>query len=78
MPDRKGISKQLDKIIICLPKKYPEIVNNCYPQEFVKLFEKSIEKHGHAYCMDTEKERKRISKLIFKILNKVKNHSKDI
>jgi len=65
----KRISNELSEATISFQEKYPEIKNNYYPQELIKVFEKYIEVYGHACCMDVASERKKISKLIYKLLN---------
>ena len=68
----KQIVEGLNKDILGVKEKYPEMKSNCYPQELVKMFEKYIEVYGHAYCMDLGSERKKISKLLYKFLNDLK------
>lgn len=68
----KKISEELSKATITFKEKYPEAKNNYYPQELTKIFEKYIEVYGNAYCMDVGSERKKISKLLFKLLNDLK------
>ena len=68
----KKLSEKLNKDTIHFKEKYPEMNSNCYPQELVKMFEKYIEVHGHAYCMDLGSERRKISKLLYKFLNDLK------
>ncbi len=67
----KKISDDLNSNIIMFKGKYPEIKNNYYPEELIKVFEKYIEVYGHAYCMDVSSERKKISKLFYKLLNEL-------
>lgn len=68
----KKISDELGEAIITFKEKYPETRNNAYPQELTKIFEKYIEVYGNAYCMDVASERKKISKLLYKLLNDLK------
>lgn len=68
----KKISEELSASIIVFKEKYPETKNNYYSQELTKVFEKYIEVYGHAYCMDVDSERKKISKLLYKLLNELK------
>lgn len=56
-------------------KNHPEFTKNCYPEDLQKIIEKHIEVYGHAYCMDLEKERRKISKLICKLLNELSNQN---
>lgn len=67
----KKISEELSKSTIAFKKKHPETKNNYYPQELIKVFEKYIEVYGHAYCMDVASERKKISKLLYRLLNEL-------
>lgn len=69
----RKISEDLSAATIAFKEKYPETRNNCYPQELIKIFEKYIELYGHAYCMDVSSERKKISKLLYKLLNELNN-----
>ena len=69
----KTITEELNKAIISFPEKCPEIKNNYYPKELTKLFEKYIEVYGHEYCMDIGSERKKISKLLYRLLNELKH-----
>lgn len=69
----KKISEKLDKASITFKEKHPKTKNNHYPQELIKVFEKYIEVYGHAYCMDVASERKKISKLLYKLLNELKH-----
>lgn len=69
----RKISEDLSAATIAFKEKYPETRNNCYPQELIKVFEKYIELYGHAYCMDVISERKKISKLLYKLLNELNN-----
>jgi hypothetical protein len=48
--------------------KHPEIADNIYPEDLVKMIVKQIEIYGHAYCMDVPAERNKISKLIYNLL----------
>lgn len=64
----KKISKDLNKAIISFKEKYPDVENNYYPKELINIFEKYIEVYGNAYCMDVGNERKKISKLLYKLL----------
>lgn len=50
-------------------KKHPEIVQNYYPDDLIKIIERHVEVYGHAYCMDVPKERRKISKLVYELLN---------
>ena len=68
----KKISEALSKATVTFKEKYPETKNNYYPKDLTKVFEKYIEVYGHAYCMDVESERKKISKLLYKLLNDLK------
>jgi len=67
----KKISEELNINIIEFKRKYPQAKKYFYPEELTKIFEKYIEVHGHSYCMDVDGERKKISKLIFKLLNEL-------
>lgn len=67
----KKISEELNEATIAFKEKYPEAKNNYYPQELIKVFEKYIEVYGHAYCMDVGSERKKISKLLYRLLNEL-------
>lgn len=69
----KKISDDLNRYIIKFKGKYPETKNNQYPEELIKIFEKYIELYGHAYCMDVRSERRKLSKLLFRALNEIKN-----
>jgi hypothetical protein len=69
----RKISEELSRAIIAFKRKYPETKNNYYPQELTNIFEKYIEVHGNAYCMDVGSERKKISKLLYRMLNELKN-----
>ena len=69
----KKISEELSEAVITFKQKYPETKNNKYPQELTKLFEKYIEVHEHACCMDVAIERRKISKLLYKALNELKH-----
>lgn len=67
----KKISEKLSEDTIAFKKRYPETKNNYYPQDIIKVFEKYIEVYGHAYCMDVGSERKKISKLLYRLLNEL-------
>lgn len=68
-PYFKKLSEELGSNIIAFENKYPEIKDNYYPKELINLFEKYIEVYGHAYCMDVTSERRKLSKLLYKMLN---------
>ena len=68
----KRITQELNKATIVFKEKNPETKDNHYPQDLTKVFEKYIEVYGHAYCMDVGSERKKISKLLYKLLNELK------
>ena len=68
----KGIKQELNQATIVFKENYPETKNNHYPQDLTNVFEKYIEVYGHAYCMDVGSERKKISKLLYKLLNELK------
>lgn len=65
----KHMVEELGKDILGFKEKYPEMKTNRYPQELAKMFEKYIEVYGHAYCMDVGSERKKISKLLYRFLD---------
>lgn len=69
----KKISEELSKATIAFTGSHPETKNNHYPQELIKVFEKYIEVHGDGYCMDVASERKKISKLLYRLLNELKH-----
>jgi hypothetical protein len=69
----KTISEDLSEAIITFKEKYPDTKNNNYPQELIKVFEKYIEVYGDGYCMDVSSERRKISKLLYKVLNELKH-----
>ena len=53
-------------------KKYPELASNAYPEQLAIIFERYIEIHGHAYCMDLKKERKKTAKILYNLLCELK------
>lgn len=69
----RKISEELSKATIKFKEKYPETRNNCYPPELINVFEKYIEIYGDGYCMDVGSERRKISKLLYKLLNELKS-----
>ncbi len=68
----RRIHAELELASITFKEKYPNTRDNIYPQDLTKVFEKYIEVHGHAYCMDVASERKKISKLMYKLLTELK------
>lgn len=67
------ISGELSTAIINFKKKYPDTKDNFYPEELINVFDKYIEVYGHAFCMDVSSERKKISKLLYRMLNELKH-----
>lgn len=64
--------EKLQKHITLFKKKYPEIMNNDYPDCLPRIFEKYIEVYAHAYCMDNKSERRKMAKMLFSLLGELK------
>lgn len=63
---------RLEKKIVKFKIENKDMSKNIYPIKLIPLIEKYIEVYGHAYCMDVKKERKKISKMIYFLLNELK------
>lgn len=62
------ISEESKEAIANYKAKYPEATNNVYPRELMMVIQKYVKVHGHSYCMDVVGERRKISKLLYRLL----------